>query len=164
MNKNLNAVLFPLALVAGCLIVSSCGDTRRFGGEYDAISHFQGHSQDFSTMALACEQSGVSSVRVAEDGAHTGSSATDHDLQKCLRLARQLSVSQIDVVPRRGRSDEQYLEFALPGTSFAPYGFIFVPHGHSAALSTVKSEIGPPLRVYRVMHQIADQWFYYEYQ
>lgn len=148
-------------LVLAALLLLSCGDARRFRTEGDAVAHFEQQRPGFERAARLFAQLGVDTFEPPAQDRKTTQAEPSTEMS---RLCRQLFISRIDIVPRKRRPEQQYIQVELAGHRSAPYGVIFVPVDHSEAMSALQSDVGAPPRVYRTVKELPGRWFYYEYQ
>ncbi len=145
-----------LGLLMLPLVAASCGG-REFHTEREVFAHFKQHRQGFQQAAEVFLVMQTRAVEIPDV-------VPRENENPLVRLARELRVSAVAVVPGTAPSSEQWVQFRLRQRLLtSTYGLIFVPEGHSLALASIQAQIQTPPHGVRAIRPLDERWFYFEY-
>lgn len=145
-----------LGLLMLPLLAGACGG-HEFHTEREVFAHFKQHRHGFQQAAEVFVVMQTRAVEIPDV-------VPRENENPLVRLARELRVSAVAVVPGTAPSSEQWVQFRLRQRLLtSTYGLIFVPEGHSGALASIQAQMQTPPHGVRAIRPLDEHWFYFEY-
>jgi hypothetical protein len=106
----------------------------------------------------------VLAERIDFDHASASAGISADELRWWMNVSQTLQLYWISNIGTKLPSDQRYIEVSLRGSERGPYGFIYVPEGHTAAYETFlyEAERNQPPLTYTKLDHVEGRWFYFE--